>query len=315
MATLEDKYNELQDIKKAQSQAQDLYQTYVGGEQTLPTQLKSAINEKLNYSKPLIDQEASLREQQSNTATTFAAEMQGGRFAGNPILAGQAAAQREASIQRRLSEVSQMRQERTGTIADITQAATGAYGAQTERYKSAADIAGQRYSQASSEYQMSYQQHQDDLAAERQRQQDEYKKQQDDLDRQFQQQQFAFQKQQAAISNARSSSSGSSSKSSAAKSRGYSDTDLSKVADILGNSGLNVEPGNNESKNKFADPFLSKSEANEAVKRIQSQFGVNGDVANAMFADAASRYGFEEWQDTEAQHNWFKNHDQKSKWW
>lgn len=159
--SLQEKYDELQNIKGRFGQAQDLVSQYVGEAPKIPSLAEQEVRKRLDFNKPLIEEQNRLREDQMTTPSRYAAELTTGRFAGNPILAGKAAAQREAAIQRRMSDIQGIRQEREGSIADIVRATTGAFEAETNRVQSRASGLRDQYDITAREYDTLYQQDQD----------------------------------------------------------------------------------------------------------------------------------------------------------
>lgn len=138
----------LDELRKTQSQAQDLYSQYVGGAGNVQNLADRAVREKLNLSEPIIKEEARLKSQRQLTPASFAAEMKEGRFAGDPLLAGRAAALKEARIQERLGTYAGIREQREGSIAQITGAITSGYQAQAEKARVGVEQVGQEFNQA-----------------------------------------------------------------------------------------------------------------------------------------------------------------------
>jgi|GEM_PF-5884275 len=172
MSVLDDYKRKLDEIGGKLTQATDLVSQYQGAAYQIPEMIKKRVGEIYNNNADLIKQENVAQEQLTTTPTGYAAEMQSGRFAGNPILAGQAAAQREASIEKRLQDLRGMRKEREGTMADIISASTNAFGAQTAAVQGVADRYKNEYDLTNQSYNRAYQEEQDRLAAERQARQE-----------------------------------------------------------------------------------------------------------------------------------------------
>jgi len=264
MATASEKWDELQDLKKALQESQDLYKQYAGGEYQVPELARKYIGEKINYNKGLVHQENLWQKQLNVSPYDYAQKFQeqGGRYANNPVLAGQAAAQREASIEQRLQDLRGVREERTGTIADVINAATSGYQAQTAQMKANADTAQQNYQNAFAEYQQ--------LS-------DEEK--------------FKMQLEAQAKSSSGGGSGGGSS-------GGGSSADLSQaIDDAIGiiyeeddtQGGANMNGGN-------ADKQLDANEINRAKSRINAlaqRYGVDG---NTLFQQAWGEYGASEYK-------------------
>lgn len=146
-----DMWSVLQDKKKAMEAGQEAYQTYAGN----PDQFSNILKGQLEQKGPNLDlkqQEAGLQSQLNTTPSAYAAEMQGGRFAGNPILAGQAAAQKEAAITQQLTNNRAIQQQQTGSMNDIIQSATGAMSAANQRLAAKLDQAKVGYQNALTEY-------------------------------------------------------------------------------------------------------------------------------------------------------------------
>lgn len=152
--TLEEKWNELSGLKKSFGEAQDLYSQYVGGEYTVPNMVKSKLTEAYGANKDLITEENKAQEELNVTPYNYAADLQKGRFAGNPVLAGQAAAQREAAIERKLQDIRGVRQTREGTIADIINSVAGGFKAATDKVGAKAEAAKSMYDTSFGEYQV-----------------------------------------------------------------------------------------------------------------------------------------------------------------
>lgn len=283
--SVEDKLKELEDIKQVQSKAQDLYQQYVGSEAQVPSLLKSELNKRLDYSAPLIKEEARLREQKTTTPTAYAAELKSGRFAGNPILAGQAAAQREASIQRRLDEVAGMRRERQGTISDVIQSATGMYQARTAAAGAAADAASRRYSQTFGEYQQ---------ATAEQAASEEVSP--IDLGNRI-----AFVNSKGEV--VRSEAKGLAPSRGGGGSGGISKSQIDKykkdALSILQDPNLSENP--DERSTGKSDRFLSEAEQKSAVQRFADSTGFDIEDAYQIVSQAFAQGGFETWTGSEAQ--------------
>lgn len=130
--TLEERRAATNQIKSTLSQAQDIYSQYAGGAGKIPELARQELLKKTQGNKAIIEQENRLKAERATVATDVGAELAQGGFAGNPMIAAQAKAKREAGILERMNNLKQVRQERTGTFADIIGAATGAYQAETQ---------------------------------------------------------------------------------------------------------------------------------------------------------------------------------------
>jgi hypothetical protein len=154
MATLAEKQSELDKIKERLASSNDLYAQYVGGAATVGDQIKKGLNDKFGAAgEALIKDENRLQEELTTTPTNYAADMETkGRFASNPILAGQAAAQRSANIERRLQDIRGIRQNREGTLNEIINSGTNAFKAQTAVVGAQRDAVKDEYNIGQGEY-------------------------------------------------------------------------------------------------------------------------------------------------------------------
>lgn len=257
MATLQEWKQKLDDLGVQVGQANDLVSQYQGASYLVPQLAKQRVSEMYNNNADLIGAETSAQAQLQTTPTDYAAQFSTGRFASNPILAGQASAQREATIQKNLQDIRGLKQERMGTQADIINAATGAFGAQTVAVQGVASNYQNQYQMANTGYNQAYQADQDRLAQEEQARKDAYQKEQDSITQARQASQDAEQKRQFEASNAVSwyNAKNNGSGSTTATEKAVK-TDLSKYTfteqkvgnnvkgyDFLDNNGLAVSPG------------------------------------------------------------------------
>lgn len=152
MSTLDTWKTKLDELGTKVGEANNLVSQYQSAAYSVPDLAKKRMSEMYNNNKDLIDQESQAQFELNTTPTNYAAEMQTGRFASNPILAGQAAAQREATIERKLTSIRGIRQERMGTIKDNIDAATNAFGAEVSAREGAAKQVSDQYQMASEGY-------------------------------------------------------------------------------------------------------------------------------------------------------------------
>lgn len=135
----------LEEKKKVASQAQGLYGQYVEGSGQVGSLATKAVRGALGSGTAITAEIEGLKEQRKLMPTAYAAELREGRFAGDPILAGRLAAQREANIQRRLGEAQGLRTQQEGNVAEIAGAVTAGYQAQTDKARIEADKAQQDF--------------------------------------------------------------------------------------------------------------------------------------------------------------------------
>ena len=151
----------LDELSGKVSSATDLVSQYKGASYEIPDMVKKRVGEIYNNDKDLIDMEGKAQEELNVTPYESAAKLQEGRYAGNPILAGQAAAQREASIERRLQNIRGIRKEREGTKADIINASTNAFNSKLAQIQGELEKVKTEYGMAESGYNREYKEGQD----------------------------------------------------------------------------------------------------------------------------------------------------------
>lgn len=148
MPNLNEKFAEVEALKQGWLQDQNLVNQYIGGEQQLPYMLQQELGKRMP-NLALRKQENMLQEQLTTTPTNYATKYPDIK---NPLLAGQLAAQREASIERNLQDVRATRQQQEGTVSDIINAATGAYKSKTERLRAQVATKQAQYEAGFGEY-------------------------------------------------------------------------------------------------------------------------------------------------------------------
>ena len=303
MATrIEQTYNELQDIKKAQSEAQKIYQEFAGSAPKVPFMVQDELKKRLDYNKPIIEEENRLKADRRTTPADYAAELKGGRFAGDPILAGQAAVQRQAAIDRRIADIQGVRQEREGTMANIINAASAGFQGEVEARKVNLDGLRERYGITFNEYQQLEQEEQQRLQNELQRAEQEERKRQFDVE-----QDLAERKFQESLKPTVSRSGGGgggSSRGASGSGNGLGEISqamLDRAIKIIKSPGLSNNP--TEAASGKGDAFLdfSRGEGDRAVEALATAFSLDEDSAYDLFNRAWTAGGFQEWTGSEDQ--------------